>query len=356
MANDVALFDSPVFQEDVQQIVREPLPWEAYRGQNVLVTGASGMIPLYIVGVLLAANDEHGLGMHISGMVRNVAKAERRLSGALARTDFTLVDGDVAEPMEFDRNFNTVFHGASPARPVLHNGSPVTTLKANTLGTINLLDSLVAAGGGSFVLLSSSEVYGSVSGVDLIQEDSVGELQHFAPRASYSEGKRIAETALAAYSAEFSIRPLTIRFGHIYGPGMALDDGRVQADFLADVVRGRDIKMMSAGAPTRTYTYVADAVLGLFYAHLIGSDSVYNVADPQGNVSIRQLAQKFASARPERGLKLAFANEADSGAYSPVASLGLASDRIQSLGWAAKTNLESGVSRAIRSFEQGPLI
>lgn len=354
--NDVALFDSPVFQEDVRRIAKEPLPWEKYRDQNLLVTGASGMIPMYIVGALLAANDEFGLGLHVTGMVRNVAKAERRLGGALARADFALVEGDVTEPKEFDRAFTTIFHGASPARPSLHKGSPVTTLKANTLGTINLLDRLVSDGGGSFVLLSSSEVYGAVSGAELIAEDSVGELQHFAPRASYSEGKRVAETALAAYSDEFDVRPLSVRFGHIYGPGMALDDGRVQADFLADVVRGRDITMMSAGAPTRTYTYVSDAVLGLFYAHLRGEEPVYNVADPQGNVSIRELAEKFADARPALGLKLAFANEADSGSYSPVVSLGLASDRIQSLGWVAQTDLSAGVSRAIRSFEEGPLI
>lgn len=354
--NDVALFDSPVFREDVRRLAEEPLPWEVFRGQNILVTGASGMIPIYIVGTLLAANDQYDLGMRVTGMVRNVAKAEQRLNAALSRSDFELVHGDVIQRQEFAREYSTIFHGASPARPLLHKSSPVTTLKANTLGTINLLDAQVAAGGGSFVLLSSSEIYGSVSGVDLISEDSVGELQHFVPRASYSEGKRIAETALASYAEEFGIRPLSVRFGHIYGPGMSLDDGRVQADFLADAVQGRNIKMMSAGAPTRTYTYVADAVLGLLYAHLVGTDSVYNVADPKGNVSIRELAEKFASARPEMALELEFVNQADSGSYSPVASLGLASERIQSLGWIANTDLDTGVSRAIRSFEDGPLI
>lgn len=232
----------------------------------------------------------------------------------------------------------------------------MTTLKANTLGTLNLLDILKENGDGSFVLLSSSEVYGSVSGNQLISEDSVGALQHYSPRASYSEGKRIAETALAAYAAEFGIRPLSVRFGHIYGPGMALDDGRVQADFLADVVNSRNIKMMSAGAATRTYTYVADAASGLFFAHLRGNDSVYNVADPAGNVSIRKLAEVFASARPGKLLKLEFVNQEDRRAFSPVASLGLASDRLEALGWTPASDLKTGVSRTIRSFEDGPLI
>lgn len=354
--NDVVLFDSPVFEEDVQSIAASDLPWSKYRQQRVLVTGASGMIPMYIVGALLAANEKHDLKLHVTGMVRNVEKARQRFGSALERDDFTLLEQDVISLQSFSVPFETVFHGASPARPSLHKSSPVTTLKANALGTLNLLDAQVAIGGGSFVLLSSSEVYGAVKDAELIREDSLGELQHFAPRAGYSEGKRIAETALAAYAAEFDIKPLSLRFGHIYGPGMALDDGRVQADFLADAVNGKDITMMSAGAATRTYTYVADAALGLFYAHLRGDESVYNVADPNGNVSIRQLAQHFADARPEKSLKLSFVNQEDSGSFSPVASLGLASDKLESLGWTPIRDLAGGVSRTIRSFEDGPLI
>lgn len=354
--NDVVLFDSPVFNEDVSQIAESDLPWEAYRGQRILVTGASGMIPMYIVGTLLAANEKYGLGLKVTGLVRSPGKAKARLGSALERNDFTLFEGDVAKPQSIGGAYETIFHGASPARPTLHKASPVTTLKANTLGTLNLLDAQVANGGGSFVLLSSSEVYGAVKGGELITEDSVGELQHFAPRAGYSEGKRIAETALAAYADEFGTNSLSIRFGHIYGPGMALDDGRVQADFLADVVNDRDIRMMSAGAATRTYTYVADAARGLFFAHLRGQDAVYNVADPTGNISIRELAEIFAKARPEKGLRLAFDNQEDMAQFSPVASLGLASERIEQLGWTPLHSLDDGVSRTIRAFEDGPLV
>ncbi|WP_166968554.1 NAD-dependent epimerase/dehydratase family protein [Brevibacterium atlanticum] len=353
---DVVLFDSPVFDEDVRRIASEDLPWERYRGSKILVTGAAGMIPMYIVGALLSANEMHDLGLHVSGMVRSPERARARFGSALERSDFSLVEGDVIDGKEFDQRYSFVFHGASPARPSLHKSSPVTTLKANTLGTINLLDSLVAAGGDSFVLLSSSEVYGAVSDTELIKEDDQGALQHFAPRASYSEGKRIAETALAAYADEFSIRTLSLRFGHIYGPGMALDDGRVQADFLADVVMDRNIRMMSAGAATRTYTYVSDAVLGLFYAHLKGQEQVYNVADPVGNVSIRSLAETFASARPSKRLELEFANPEDSRSFSPVASLGLDSSRLAAVGWEAHISLAEGVSRTVRSYEDGPLI
>lgn len=353
MVNDATVFDLDVFQNDVKSIASAPLVWERYRGQNILVTGAAGMLPIYIVGTLLAANDLHGLDLTVTGMVRTPGKAGLRLGTAVDRPDFELQTADVIDRIQFDKQFHTVFHGASPARPALHKSSPVTTLKANTLGTINLLDAQVAKGGGSFVLLSSSEVYGEVTGNDLIDEDSLGVLQHFNPRASYSEGKRIAETALAAYQDEYDIRALSLRFGHIFGPGIALDDGRVQADFLADVVHGRNVRMMSAGTAMRTYTYVADAVLGLFVAHLIGEDPVYNVADPAGNITIRQLAEAFVAARPKKGLSLEFANPDDDRSYSPVTSLGLSAERLSALGWVPQYTLAEGVSRTIASYEEG---
>src|SRR5699024_10642367 len=72
VATDVVLFDSPVFKEDVAAIAEADLSWGQYRDSQILVTGASGMIPMYILGTLLAANDRYDLGLHVTGMVRNV--------------------------------------------------------------------------------------------------------------------------------------------------------------------------------------------------------------------------------------------------------------------------------------------
>jgi UDP-glucuronate decarboxylase len=114
--------------------------------------------------------------------------------------------------------------------------------------------------------------------------------------------------------------------------------------------------MMSAGAAMRTYTYVADAARGAFTAHLCGSDLVYNVADPEGNVSIRYLAGVFAAARPDKGLELEFVNPDDSRSFSPVPSLGLDASRLQATGWKPVVPIDQGVDRTIRSYEEGPMI
>lgn len=344
----MAALSTPVVDGDITEIVQRDLPWEQLSGTTVLVTGASGMLPSYVVYTLLHLNDRNAAGIRVLGLVRNEQKARRLLAGILERPDFELIVQDVAAPVELAGPIDYVIHGASAARPALHGSDPVGTMRANLLGTINLLELCVAKGSTGFVLMSSAEVYGAQpEGTELIDEHSYGGLDILNPRACYSEGKRAAETLCAVYQAQHGLRCRIGRFAHIYGPGMAADDGRVQADFAADVAAGRNIVLNSAGAAVRTYTYVADAVAGMFYALLLGTETAYNIADPAGLVSIRELATLFTQVYPERGLELVFTNEADARSYSPAQRQGLDGSRLAALGWQPRVPLAAGLARMV---------
>jgi UDP-glucuronate decarboxylase len=349
---EVPLTVRPVIRQDLDEILDRDLPWEQLSGSTVLVTGASGMLPSYAVRTLLALNDRHGAGITVHGLVRNGDKARRLLADVLDRPDFHLIVQDVAQPLNWSGPLDYVVHGASAARPVLHGTAPVATIKANLLGTANLLDLCVAQGSRAFAFMSSSEVYGAQpAGTELIDEQSYGGFDILDPRACYAEGKRAAEAMCAAYQAQFGIACRIARFGHIYGPGMAHDDGRVQADFAANVVAGNDIVLNSDGSAVRTYTYVADAIAGLFYMLLRGDQTVYNVADPAGLVSIRRLAELFTEVRPEKGLRLIFTNKSDARSYSQAKGLGLDSQRLAGLGWRASVDLPTGLNRMVTDME-----
>lgn len=348
----MGVVSSPVVAQDLDEIVGRDLPWQQLADTAVLVTGASGMLPSYAVYTLLALNDRFDAGITVYGLVRNEEKARRLLADIVDRPDFTLVVSDVSAPIDLPGRVDYVIHGASAARPALHGADPVGTIKANLLGTFNLLDLCVANGSRGFVLMSSAEVYGAQPpGTELISEDSYGGLDILNPRACYSEGKRASETICAAYQAQHGILCRTVRFGHIYGPGMALDDGRVQADFAANVVTGSDIVLNSDGSAVRTYTYVADAIAGMFYALLVGTETAYNVADVAGLVSIRELATLFTQVRPEKNLRLIFTNAADERVYSQSKGQGLDSARLAGLGWRALVDLPTGLARMVTALE-----
>ena len=98
---------------------------------------------------------------------------------------------------------------------------------------------------------------------------------------------------------------------------------------------------------------MADAVSGFFYAMLRGdSATAYNIADPAGLVSIRELANLFVAARREKGLQVRFSNPADQSAFAVQAAQGLDSSRIAALGWRPRVGLAEGIDRTLRFHEQ----
>lgn len=337
---------------DTREILASDLPWDSLKGARVLVSGASGMIPAYVVRTLLALNDAQAAGIEVVGLVRSEGKAREILSDVVDRPDFSLVVHDVSEPLTLDDPVDVVIHGASPARPSLHAAAPVTTIRANVQGAINLLEVCVASSA-RFVMMSSAEVYGQrVDDGSLVAEDEYGVVDILNPRACYTEGKRAAETIAASYHAQHGV-PVTIaRFGHIFGPGMLLDDGRVQADFTSDVIHGRNITLNSDGSARRTYTYVADAVAGMFCALLRGEELAYNVSDNDGFISIRELAEAFTRARPENGLEVRFGEGVQVSSYNPVRGQGLDSSRLRGLGWKPAVGLLQGIDRTIAWHEE----
>ena len=342
-----------IVDEDISQILSEDLPWDVFRNKTVLVTGASGMIPSYVVYTLLGLNDSGDMGIRILALVRNEEKARRIFGDILEREDICLIAQDVTAPLDVDGPVDYIVHGASSARPSEHKAAPTSTIRANLVGTFNLLDLAVRKKSKGFVLMSSSEVYGTVGGnIESISETDYGYLDCLNPRSCYSEGKRAAETICASFKAEHGIDCRIVRFAHIYGPGLGLNDGRVQADFAANVFRGENIVMKSDGSSKRAYTYVADAVSGLFYALLKGDEMAYNVADSDNVISIRQLAETFIASRPEKNLKLVIdIPPAQAGLYNPAKFIGLDNSKIKALGWKPKVGIAEGTCRMVESLK-----
>ena len=63
--------ENHIICEDVERIIGEDLPWEKLRGSTALVTGASGMIPSYVLYTLLGLNDSMDMGIKVIALVRN---------------------------------------------------------------------------------------------------------------------------------------------------------------------------------------------------------------------------------------------------------------------------------------------
>jgi nucleoside-diphosphate-sugar epimerase len=346
----------PIVKEDLEYITSVEIPWEVLEGKNILITGANGFLPAYMIETILFLNDHRFKNKaKIFALARNKARALARFSGYGRRKDLAFIIQDVCAPLKIAKRMDFVIHAASQASPKFYGVDPVGTILANTVGTANLLTLAVKHKSEGFMFFSSGEVYGEVRSEQMpIKEDFYGFVDPGLVRSCYAEGKRAGENMCVSWSQQYGVPVKIIRPFHTYGPGMRLDDGRVFADFVADVVKGRDIVMKSDGSAVRAFCYLADAISGFFTVLLKGSlAQAYNVGNDQGQTSIAELAKILVGILPDKHLKIIREdNKFVSGYLKSNISINVPdTGKIRQLGWKPFYSVKEGFSRTIRSFK-----
>jgi len=346
----------PVVAEDMKAIAGFPLPWNLLFGKTVLITGASGFVPAYMAETLLYLNETAGAGIHVIALARNREKANRRFAHHLHRSDLTLLVQDVREPFCGPAKVDFLIHAASQASPKYFASDPVGTFEANVIGTQRMLEVARNARSEGFLFFSSGEVYGQPDpALQLVNESAYGSLDPLSLRSCYAEGKRAGEAQCAFWHAQFGVPAKIVRLSHTYGPGMELNDGRVFADFVSDIVAGRSIVLKSDGSARRPFCYLADATVAFFTILLSGSSGeAYNVGGDR-QYSILELAETLCSLFPERNCHVIRQHRALSDPYLVSPNKGFQFDlsKIRSLGWAPATSIEEGFRRTIQSYLTG---
>ena len=346
----------PLVYHDILQVAQAPLPWEQMRNKTLLLTGAAGFIGYYLTVALLIRNDLYGDAIKVIALVRNKQKAQKRFGVLLDREDINLVVQDVCSDIEIKEKADFVIHAASQASAYFFENDPVGTIDANLTGTYKVLDYARRCGVHSALFISSLKVYGALHNQkEFLSETDIGYIDHTSYKNCYAQGKRASETLCACFHKQYGLPVKIARPSYIYGPS-SLDDDRVWAQFIANVVRNENILLKSNGAALRSFCYVSDTASALFTILLKGQDVFpYNVAAAHSNTTIRGFAKAAVQAFPERGLTLFFANKEDE--KEPKRSVLAATPeildntRLLSLGWEAKVDLTQGIRNAVQIVE-----
>jgi UDP-glucuronate decarboxylase len=345
---------NPIIDEDLARIVSCNLPWDRFFGKTFLISGANGFIAAYMLETLLHLNDAVNARIQVIALVRDYERARQRLGRLLDRSDLTVVVQDVREPYQGPKAVDFVVHAASQASAKFYATDPVGTFDANVTGTQRMLALARDAQSEGLLFFSSGDVYGRVDNpMRGMKESDYGSLDPLNIRSCYAEGKRAGEALCACWHAQFGVPAKIVRLSHTYGPGMKLNDGRVFADFVADLVARRDIALKSDGRGSRPFCYLADATVAFFTILLLGkSGEAYNVGT-ELETSIADLAEMLCRLFPDRNCKVV-----RQALQARVSSLVLTADaghfdisKIRSLGWEPTTSLEEGFRRTVKSYE-----
>ena len=336
-------------KRDLEIITNSAVNWRMYLNATVLITGATGRLGRYILETLADMDLRYNLSMKILGLARNEEKARTVFDNLLDLPNVEFLYQDVNKEIEYSGKIDYIFHTAGPAAPKDYD-TPTDTLWAHVNGTHNVMECAKEHGTKRVFYVSTVEVYGEWTSDERIKETDMGIMRHLNSRACYPEAKRLCETMLATYKQQYGISYCGVRLCHTLGPGVALDDGRGFAEFMDCVLKNKDIVLHSDGGAMRTYTYVADAVNAMFLIMDKGEDMLYNVANIDNLISIRDLAQMMVTLLPERDCKVRFSEEAAQLQYLPFKLAIMDVSKVMDLGWKPVTDIRTMFKWTIESF------
>ncbi len=306
--------------------------------RTVLVTGAAGFIGSHLVDRLLDESFEVvGVDSLMTGDLINLARAGRD-------PHFHFQLGDVREPLHVYAEY--VFNLACPASPIHYQHDPYATLTTSVLGALGLVQ-MARGRRCTIVHASTSEVYGDPL-VHPQPETYWGNVNPIGDRACYDEGKRCAETLLTDARRRWGVDCRIVRIFNTYGPRMAVDDGRVVSNFIAQALRGQPLTVCGDGKQTRSFCYVDDLVDGvLAMARLPEVDRPVNLGNPV-EFTIAQLAREVIALTGGRVATVSAPLPAD----DPRQRRPDITRARELLGFCPKVDLRSGLGLTIDDFRE----
>jgi UDP-glucuronate 4-epimerase len=253
-----------------------------------LVTGGAGFIGSHLADTLLARGDEVICVDNFNDYYSPERK-RRNVADAVTRPGYTLVAADFRDIEAMEQVFATyrpvkIAHLGAMAGPRPSVERPLLYEEVNVRGTVNLLDLARRYDLQSFVLASTSSVYGQAP--TPWSED----LATDRPLSPYAATKKAAEVLAYTFHNLYQMPTRVVRFFTVYGPRGRPD--MTPYIFTDAMIKHQPITLFNGGVNVyRDWTYVDDIVAGVVAA--LDCDIAFDIFN-LGNSSPVQLSDFIA--------------------------------------------------------------
>src|SRR3954452_13442555 len=312
--------------------------------KRVLVTGGAGFIPSNFIRHLLAATQYDVVSLDALTYAGNISN----LADVLSHPRLSFVQGDICdEPLVRDvvAEVDVIVNAAAEShveKSIEEGGREFVS--TNVDGTRILLDAIRANPVERFILISSSEVYGTA------EADPMDEEHPLNPRRPYAATKAGADRLAYSYWVTYDLPVTVVRPFNNYGPRQHPE--KVVPRFITQALLDEPLTIHGNGDASRDWLFVdddAEAIEAIIAAPLDDvAGEVFNIATGV-DISVSDIADAVLEAlgKPE-ALKL-YVDERPGQVHRHIGSTEKAE---QNPLWHARTTFEHGLERTVAWYRE----
>ncbi len=248
------------------------------KATSILITGGAGFIGSHVVRHFVKKYPDYKIynldALTYAGNLENLRDVEDSGNYEFIKADIT--DAAHIERLFQEYKFENVIHLAAESHVDRSISDPLSFVKTNIIGTLNLLNSFKSIwknnfGDKLFYHISTDEVYGSLGETGLFEETTA-----YSPNSPYSASKASSDHFVRAYGETFDIPFLISNCSNNYGPYQFPE--KLIPLMIHNIIKNKELPVYGDGKYTRDWLYVLDhveAIDEIFHNGKIGE--TYNI-------------------------------------------------------------------------------
>ena len=330
---------------------------------RVLILGVNGFIGSSLTEQILKQKDWEVYGMDM---------ACDKLEPCLGQPRFHFVEGDITinrEWIEYHvRKCDTVLPLVAIATPATYVQDPLRVFELDFEANLDIVRKCVRYRK-RVIFPSTSEVYGMCADKEFNEESSnlvLGPINKM--RWIYSCSKQLLDRVISAYGQQQGLRYTLFRPFNWIGP--KLDNilepkegsSRVLTQFIGNILRGQEIRLVDGGAQRRSFTYIDDGIDALLRIienrEGCADGRIFNLGNPANDVSVKELAEmlvalvksypKYAQLAERTKIVTVSSNDYYGKGYQDVLTrVPSITNAEQYLGWKPTTDLKTALRKTL---------